>query len=208
MQNIDIIPLVGDNEWAYQGWRITKEEPKGDGKPLYALHSPSAKALNEGSPRWFQSQEEALRHLECEVNFEADLVLESKAIGQMIFGNYAGLAKVYSMSRVSGGGYSGEAAAHVLEGPGEPGYLLDPRFDLYKHSPTGFEWGYAGSGPAQLALAILADALGSDRLAVKLHQKFKFAWVGSWGHEQWWMVSQLHVVCWAEEHIRAAGEPA
>lgn len=28
------------------------------------------------------------------------------------------------------------------------------------HSPTGFEWGYGGSGPADLALSILADVLG------------------------------------------------
>ena len=40
---------------------------------------------------------------------------------------------------------------------------LPCRFDLRKHSLTGFEWGYGGSGPAQLALAVLADAVGSDR---------------------------------------------
>jgi hypothetical protein len=28
------------------------------------------------------------------------------------------------------------------------------------HSPTGFEWGYGGSGPADLALSILADHFG------------------------------------------------
>ncbi len=37
---------------------------------------------------------------------------------------------------------------------GEP---LDLRLDVCNHSPTGFEWGYQGSGPAQLALAILID---------------------------------------------------
>lgn len=37
---------------------------------------------------------------------------------------------------------------------GEP---LDPRNDLMNHSPDGFEYGYGGSGPAQLALALLAD---------------------------------------------------
>src|SRR5262245_1194599 len=35
---------------------------------------------------------------------------------------------------------------------------LPARLDLRSHSPTGFEWGYGGSGPAQLALALLADA--------------------------------------------------
>ena len=50
---------------------------------------------------------------------------------------------------------------------------LDPRLDLWEHSPTGFEWGYGGSGPAQLALALLADHLGDDELAMALHQDFK-----------------------------------
>ena len=51
---------------------------------------------------------------------------------------------------------------------------LDPRFDLANHSPTGFAWGYGGSGPAQLALAILCDCLGDDGRARRLYQDFKF----------------------------------
>jgi hypothetical protein len=39
---------------------------------------------------------------------------------------------------------------------------LNLRLDLRNHSPSGFEWGYGGSGPAQLALALLADCLGDD----------------------------------------------
>ena len=50
---------------------------------------------------------------------------------------------------------------------------LPPRLDLVNHSPTGFGWNYQGSGPAQLALAMLADATGDDDLTVRLHQKFK-----------------------------------
>lgn len=51
-------------------------------------------------------------------------------------------------------------------------HTLDARLDLGAHSPAGFEWGYPGSGPAQTALAILADAVG-DELAQALHQQFK-----------------------------------
>jgi hypothetical protein len=40
------------------------------------------------------------------------------------------------------------------------GHPLDPRLDVMSHSPTGFEWGYLGSGPSQLALAILLDHFG------------------------------------------------
>lgn len=52
---------------------------------------------------------------------------------------------------------------------------LTMRLDLRNHSPTGMNWGYAGSGPAQLALAILADALDDDTRALALYQRFKFA---------------------------------
>jgi hypothetical protein len=50
---------------------------------------------------------------------------------------------------------------------------LDLRLDLRNHSPLGFEWGYGGSGPAQLALAILADVTGDDYWALAHYQDFK-----------------------------------
>jgi Family of unknown function (DUF6166) len=52
------------------------------------------------------------------------------------------------------------------------GAALDPRFDLKRLSPTGFEWTYEGNGPAQLALALLADHLGDDGRALVLYQPF------------------------------------
>ncbi len=50
---------------------------------------------------------------------------------------------------------------------------LPLRLDLRRHSLTGFEWGYGRSGPAQLALALLADPLGNDELAQNYYQQFK-----------------------------------
>jgi hypothetical protein len=52
------------------------------------------------------------------------------------------------------------------------GRKLEPRFDLKKLSPAGFEWTYEGAGPAQLALALLADHLGDDQKALRLHEGF------------------------------------
>ena len=52
------------------------------------------------------------------------------------------------------------------------GKPLAPRFDLRRLSPTGFEWTYEGNGPAQLALALLADHLGDDARALRLYQPF------------------------------------
>ena len=40
------------------------------------------------------------------------------------------------------------------------------------HSPTGFEFGYCGSGPAQLAFAILLDYSGQSK-ARQHYQNFK-----------------------------------
>lgn len=52
---------------------------------------------------------------------------------------------------------------HLLSGDAETlevfldGKPLDPRPSqkVYNHSPDGFNWGYGGSGPAQLALAVM-----------------------------------------------------
>lgn len=43
---------------------------------------------------------------------------------------------------------------------------------VWNHSPNGFNWGYEGSGPAQLALAVLLELVPQDK-AVELHQEFK-----------------------------------
>jgi hypothetical protein len=52
------------------------------------------------------------------------------------------------------------------------GRPLDPRYDLKRLSPAGFEWTYEGNGPAQLALALLADHLGDDARALALYERF------------------------------------
>jgi hypothetical protein len=75
----------------------------------------------------------------------------------------------YAGARVGG-------VASVVVHPGAA--ALDPRFDLANHSPDGFEWGYGGSGPSQLALALCADALGDDERALAAYQRFKFRVVG------------------------------
>src|SRR5579864_1302466 len=65
------------------------------------------------------------------------------------------------------------------------GRALDPRFDLRFHSPDGFGWGYGGSGPAQLALALLADWLADDSAALSLYQEFKWSTVAGFPREEW-----------------------
>ena len=44
---------------------------------------------------------------------------------------------------------------------------------LINHSPDGFSWGYGGSGPSQLALAICLE-LFDRKKALKVYQVFKW----------------------------------
>ena len=62
---------------------------------------------------------------------------------------------------------------------------LPPRNDLHNHSPDGFNWGYAGSGAAQLALAICADILRDDHLALSLYQEFKRRLIANLTADRW-----------------------
>ena len=63
---------------------------------------------------------------------------------------------------------------------------LCPRLDLCPHSPNGFDWGYRGSGPAQLALAILADHLPSDENRALAHyQRFRERVIERLGSDCW-----------------------
>jgi hypothetical protein len=74
------------------------------------------------------------------------------------------------------------------------GRKLRPRLDLANHSPTGLEWGYGGSGPAQTALAILADATGDGKLAVHLHQRFKWEVIAPLDQEKPWEMREQTVL--------------
>ncbi|HEY0838290.1 MAG TPA: DUF6166 domain-containing protein [Azospirillum sp.] len=87
---------------------------------------------------------------------------------------------------------------------------LDPRLDIRNHSPTGFRWGYAGSGPAQLALALCADALGDDRRAERIHQHYTFAVVARWPQAFDWTQTQAEVISRVEQlegALARAGAP-
>ena len=64
---------------------------------------------------------------------------------------------------------------------GEP---MDYRYDLLSASPSGFEWGYGGSGPAQLSVALLAHAL-NDEAAVTYYQQFKRDLVSQFPEDGW-----------------------
>lgn len=90
---------------------------------------------------------------------------------------------------------------------------LDPRLDLIRHSPTGFGWGYAGSGPAQLALAILADFYRgngeptpeSDARALAIYQTFKARVIAQLHPGEEWSLTEAQVSKVVEEIEREVG---
>lgn len=87
--------------------------------------------------------------------------------------------------------------------------------DEVNHSPTGFEWGYYGSGPSQLAYAILRsyfelveklDVPTAISQATRHYARFKQAYVGKWG-EEWIITSdEIEFVWLAGERVGWVGD--
>lgn len=72
---------------------------------------------------------------------------------------------------------------------------LGPSLKIRNHSPTGFCWGYSGSGPAQLALALMLWSGAGRNEAQDLYQAFKAAHVARWPNGQDFAV-ELDLVAW------------
>ncbi len=115
---------------------------------------------------------------------------------------------------MSGDGYAGCLTADgrpVVTRPAEDGgglLPLAPSPALRRHSPTGFAWGYGGSGPAQLALALLLDRTGDPRLSKALYQRLKAAMVAAWPWEPGarWLLPVAVLDRWIV--ATASGDPA
>lgn len=83
------------------------------------------------------------------------------------------------------------------------------------HSPTGFEWGYGGSGPADLALNICEIMLNrlnyeGERvrcysgdcwdLSFKLHQEFKFRFIAT-ANRDGAVIPYAEIETWVKEQM-------
>lgn len=90
------------------------------------------------------------------------------------------------------------------------------------HSPTGLEYGYAGSGPADLALSVLAHWYGcnaltlarkirgaaanlddGERRAVHCHQGFKFRFVAPADRSQQLVIHRAEIVDFIADELAA-----
>ncbi|TDI17450.1 MAG: hypothetical protein E2P05_02240 [Acidobacteria bacterium] len=105
---------------------------------------------------------------------------------------------------------------HVKE---ERGTWFKPLPHISYHSPDGFEWGYGGSGPADLALAILTDffnekphevraearkgrALEVPSSAVHFHQQFKEKFIVGLP-KAGWKITEEQIKEWIAKEIGA-----
>jgi hypothetical protein len=86
----------------------------------------------------------------------------------------------------------------------EPPIPLPLRLDVANHSPDGFAWGYEGSGPAQLALALLCDTIGESR-ATLLYQDFKRFFVAALSPDEPWELSANDILAWVKVAERQKG---
>jgi len=77
---------------------------------------------------------------------------------------------------------------------------LGPSLRIADHSPTGFSWGYGGSGPCQLAIEILLDVTGDPDTAQSYAYDFKSEFVAQW--EDGWGITSDIVLSWLE-HTKA-----
>ena len=89
--------------------------------------------------------------------------------------------------------YKGEISGYetTVTVNGKP---LPLRLDLLSLSPEGFAWGYKGNGPAQLALAILADHLDDDDQALGLYQPFMEAVIVGLAGAHAWILTTLEII--------------
>ncbi len=69
------------------------------------------------------------------------------------------------------------------------GAPLDLRLDLKTQASARVEWGYDGTGPRQLAIAILADHSHDDMAAFNLHQAFTESVIAELDGDQWIITS-------------------
>ncbi len=63
------------------------------------------------------------------------------------------------------------------------------------HSPDGFAWNYSGSGPAQLALAILLEET-DQATAERLYQEYKTQFIALLPVDENWSLTSEQVKVW------------
>ncbi len=99
----------------------------------------------------------------------------------------------------------------VVSSNGRNKMISSPLHHVVRHSPSGFEWGYAGSGPADTSLSILADYFGErptkdvvyygrgKAVHPALYQQFKRDFIVS-APEKGFTITSDQIKDWLAEH--------
>jgi len=101
-----------------------------------------------------------------------------------------------------------DSSYYVTVSNGIETVALDLRHDITNHSPDGACWGYGGSGPAQLALGLIADVLmdmidDPEILKTKLfscYQKFKGEVVAALDQGKGWELTSEFISGWIKKN--------
>jgi hypothetical protein len=76
---------------------------------------------------------------------------------------------------------SGVSVIVIENAVGEPVGIVP---HLIKHSPTGMNWGYSGSGPADTARSLLIEAMGSAAICPACGGTSRVVYVGAGGSDE------------------------
>lgn len=113
------------------------------------------------------------------------------------------------------GRQSGDRITVLVIDKGVQGRMLPiaPSQAVFNHS-SEFNWGYGGSGPSQLALAILLHHVGETPLeervlpdtapsqALRFYQMFKNDFVSQWGNN--WEIKSSEIQGWLRQVVAQA----
>lgn len=109
-------------------------------------------------------------------------------------------------------GTSGRGKSYIKEYKGVPDGVvtvddeaLNPHRDIANHSPTGFGWGYLGSGCAQLALAIMVSEYGTDLNKHPVpYQRFKAEVLANIPGDKAFKLNSIQIKNWVEDWQKRA----
>ena len=86
----------------------------------------------------------------------------------------------------------------IVEANGKTRQLHPERSQAVKnHSPDGFNWGYGGSGPGQLTLAILLEVTNNEKVALAYSHDFKARFIATINSQHTdWELPEEEIIAW------------